>query len=152
MGMDASADIWFGFPLKELPWRDYDRDDEDDNEDDDAEERLYRLLGLTDEDFPDYNTTDDAGRKLYSDLREKQREAVDAQTCSLSVDYAGGEEPVYYVECKRAGVHAWWDAPTKFDPTSFGDEDAMCEEIREFCNFMGIPLQEPGWYLSANYA
>lgn len=86
-----------------------------------------------------------------SDLWKRQREAEEAQTCAFIVDYNDGDN-AYYIECKRASVHGSWDGPTKFDPASFGDEAAMTEEIRAFCELLGIKFQEPGWYLSANFS
>ena len=150
MGMDAYADIYFGFPLNSLPWQAYDSDEDGDDEydeDEEVENRLYRKLGLA-EPTVAYEDDPEAHRAHW----KVQRAAEEAQTCEVASDHSDYGDPMYHVHVKRANVHTSWDSDQRFEPMNFGDEAAMTEDLRAFCELMDIPFEEPGWYLTARYS
>lgn len=161
MGTSTDAHLYFGFDI-------YSEDDSCDDQDfydnfvsrieEDWAEIWADKLGLKDESgfFKDNEYAFEAGTpeyieadKKWHDFRDKVRKIKDESIIDIDI-HCYIDCPTYFVCLKRSHSYASRGYPSEVDPsllTSITDEEI--QEMKEFCEFLGIPWQEPKWYIAS---
>lgn len=87
-------------------------------------------------------------QKKHHDYWEVKRKLVAAEPCSIDF-HCSGDYPVYYVSIKRTQKRARRGYPEELTVTDFNVRDSEVQQLKEFCEFMGIEWQEPKWWLAS---
>lgn len=124
MGMDARATLFFGFCIPDGS------DTRQMLRDGNWEERYTKAVGI------------DPDSLSYQD----RRNVIIASGCRI-VRHVCSDDPQYAVAINDSITTAEWDAPVNASPKAIGDRCAAI--LSEFCRVMGIPWQEPAWWLCA---
>lgn len=171
MGVSTDAIIFYGYVWDEetsTPWTidsgDEDEESDDDSHDDeDWEARYASKYGLTkpEKPFPDKGYDLKAGKPITNYTPEEQaivdewkayfdakRKIVEASPCEVDT-HCSGECPMPYVCVKDSYVCNSRGDYTELKPEQFEVEEHWNDQLKKFCNLMGItmPAGGPKWYL-----
>ena len=147
--MDVSTNgiLYFGIELGDeedvcFPWDDF-VDEENDIYVDDY---VAHKLGVDEPDIP-Y----EGNEELYSKFWEEKSAAIKATGCE--VDYHGSSACVmYYVTLTAKHFTAHRGYPTEIKPEDLVVTDEQKEQLKKFCEIIGVEWKEPKWMLASYWS
>ncbi len=151
MGSDVSGNIAFGIPTSEdLPIKEIlagatkGEGDYWDGGDDEREwEEIYfaKKTGSTE---PSYETQKEAWTKWLDDKHKFMKNVP------IQIMFSGhGDELGYNIIIQESEITSEWGDAVTLEP--FVTKPEWIPAIKDFCETMGIPYQEPVWFLSSLY-
>jgi len=86
--------------------------------------------------------------ELYSSYWDEVRRVERLSPCVIGT-HSSGECPMYYVALARTVESASWDEPAELGLSSLEVSDSELQQLKEFCEVMGLQWAEPKWYLAS---
>ena len=151
MGSDVSGRIAFGIPTSdELPLRQILRGavkDEDgywDEVDDDTDEDDRYFTLKSGNECPNYETDHDGWEKWHDERREFLKDSPIDIMISGYDDNLGSN-----IIIKETQIESDWGSAVVLKP--FETKPEWIVAIKDYCETMGVPYQEPVWFLTSLY-
>lgn len=89
--------------------------------------------------------------RKYDEYQKKKAEALKYVKEKFGIGtHCHGECPVYFVHLKIYSASRGY--PQVIDPMALLVTEKQVEELKEFCDFIGIPWKEPGWLLASYWS
>lgn len=161
MGVDPSGRVFWGFPMNDSdgepvkwPWEpqesdeyeepEYDEDGwmiEDEHDSPDWEEVFATKKGLN---KPDPETATEEEKSAYwRALNELEKSSP------VTVELAGSDySMINCVVIKESFVSVEWSEIQPFSPEVKPEWE---QQLRDWCDLMGVPYRQPGWHVASLY-
>jgi hypothetical protein len=141
MGVSTDAILFWGIVSTDEDERWLRPSDEDEEGDvPDWEARYAAAVGVPEPSEP-YG---EESKPLYHDYWDRKRAAIEASGCSMGT-HCSGDYPMDYVTVVASKTRASRGCPQEIRSLEVGPDWEA--KLRDFCAQLGIPWQEPGWWL-----
>ena len=137
MGQSTDAILFYGFHAEEGDW--------DEIIGDDWEDAYAAKKGDPEPGVP-YDTAEN--KKLHSDFWNRKSKLVDAEPCEVGT-HCSGDFPMPFVCVKASKTRACRGYPEEIKSLDVGEDWKAI--LMAFCELLGIPWQEPKWWLVSDW-
>jgi hypothetical protein len=137
MGVSSDAILFYGFSAEdEGTWEEL--------EDTDWEEEFARRKGIN----PPAVAYSDATQAEWREYWDKSRKARADEPCEIDRHCSDGH-PIPYVCIRGTHVTANRGSPQAVTPEFLTVDPRWNDQLKSFCDLMGIPWEEPKWYIAS---
>ena len=152
MGLDTSGILFYGILLDEnlqVPWAEPEFEFE-------WEDCYLARIGFV-EPPPESDRSWDREthsrwyEEKYQLWKERRKAALSAASCSVDAYGMVSSEPCYYVALDAAHYEGSDRPPLELNPSQLQIPEDADETLRRFCETLGLPFQQPRWYLTGLY-
>lgn len=144
MGQSTDAILFYGFHADEGEWDEFiGIGDEEEDGSTDWEDAFAAKKG-TAAPTVEYESNEE----LFSAYWEAKRKLIEAEPCEVD-SHCSCDCPMPFVCVKKSKTTAWRGSPAEI--TSIAVESTWNEQLRTFCELMGIPWQKPRWWMVSNW-
>jgi hypothetical protein len=142
MGQSTDAILFWGFHADEGEWDEFIGDEEGDSN----WEAAYAAKKGEPAPAVEYDTEEN--KALHSAHWEREHKLIAAEPCEVD-SHCSGDCPMPFVCVKASKTTAWRGDPKEIASLAVGP--TWESELRGFCALMGIPWQEPKWWLASDW-